>query len=243
MNLGLLGYGKMGKIIEKFVSDDDKYNIFIHDPLKKKKIGQEKCDVFIDFSVATAVSNNIEKAIENSANIIIGTTGWEFTENIKNRINESDICVVYDSNFSISMNLFQNMLENFIQNFNYIDGYDISGLEMHHRNKKDAPSGTAKTIVKKILKNSKLNSEVEFYPQNIKPDKNTLQFSHLRCGSIKGVHKIIIDSEEDMIELTHRAHGRGSFAKGALMAAEWSLGKKGIYKFNNVLNDIERSIL
>ena len=193
MKIALHGYGKMGKAIER-----------LHDgPI----VPVEECDVLIDFSHADAVLDCVDKACAAGCNLVIGTTNWEqHLPEVKKRVEEAKIGALYASNFSIGMALFTKLAE---QAKALLAEYDVSGVEVHHSAKKDAPSGTAKQL--------------------------GVPFASVRVGKVPGTHTLIFDSEVDTIELTHRARSREGFARGALRAAQWIRGKKGLYTLDDML--------
>lgn len=199
MKITLLGYGKMGKLIEQLALASG-HEIVNHSP-----------DVYLDFSHADCILNNINTCIKHSKPLIIGTTGWDHQlQEVKNKINNANIGCLYSPNFSIGIYLFMKLIKNSEKLFKE---YDVSGMEAHHRTKKDQPSGTAKAL-------SSL-----FSPP--------IEFSSVRCGFIPGTHTIYFDGPSDSITLTHQARNREGFALGALKAAEWILDKKGFYTMDD----------
>jgi len=256
MNFGLFGYGKMGKEIEALAKQRSHSIAAIADPAYREgSIGSnlsgmkkefEGCDVLIDFSVASAVVEHVEFAAEVKIPIILGTTGWQKNlERVKNIVNESSIAAVAGSNFSLGMNLFIETVEKAAKLFGQFDDFDCAVFESHHNQKVDAPSGTAITIGNVILDNFPAKKKIRPGLPAVDPvsgsgriGKDELQINSLRIGSDYGTHSVFFDSEYDRVELTHTSRGRRGLALGAVLAAEWAVGKKGFYQFREILNKL-----
>jgi 4-hydroxy-tetrahydrodipicolinate reductase len=240
MNIALLGYGKMGKIIEK-IATDRKHNIVLKiDFYNQQDLtveNLEKADVAIEFSTPGSVLNNIMACFEANVPVVVGTTGWyENLPELKHDCIEGNHTLLYASNFSVGVNIFfhvNKILARLMNNYPY---YDVQVEEIHHTQKLDAPSGTAITIAEGIIENidSKkewvniLSNEDDNSPDdNVKNDQ--LLIESFRIDSVPGTHTVIYDSEVDMIEFKHTAHNRNGFALGAVLAAEWVQGKKGFF--------------
>lgn len=238
--LALIGYGSMGQEVERVAVEKgylitDRFEI--NTPINNNK--NYNFDVAIDFSLPDAVLSNIKILSELKKNVVIGATGWlsHFPE-VKNLVDKSGIGLVYGSNFSLGVNLFFEIVNTASKLFNSVDGYDLMVHELHHKRKKDSPSGTAKTIAeiiirefknkKKILDDSVLSRAIE---------KDELHVSSTRGGEITGTHTVYIDSIADSIELTHRAKNRTGFALGALEAANWINGRHGIFEFKDIIKN------
>ncbi|QVL54989.1 MAG: dihydrodipicolinate reductase [Simkaniaceae bacterium] len=200
MKIALIGYGKMGKAVNDLsrAMGHTCSNEFVSD-----------ADVCIDFSAGRAVKKT---ALSIEIPWVLGTTGWSKSETLP-IVEEREIPLLYASNFSIGMAFFRKMAK---LGENLFKGYAIEGVEIHHTEKKDAPSGTA----------LKLMEEIE-----------GLKFKSIRNGNEVGTHQIIFRSIEESVELTHRAHDRKVFARGAILAAEWLMGKKGIYTFDDYIEE------
>ena len=182
-------------------------------------------DVVIDFSIGDAVPRNVEASVRAGVPIVEGTTGWKSKENdIKEAVKEFNGALVYGANFSIGVNVFYRIAKQAAQLFNAVEGYAPFIEESHHARKKDAPSGTA-------LKLREVMSE--HLGENI-PTSST------RAGFIPGTHRVGFDSEADQILLTHTARSREGFAAGALLAARWIRGRKGVFEFGDVIAEIIR---
>ncbi len=243
MNIALLGYGKMGKEIEAatqgtgisvvkiFRSSDNKGG----NGLTPKSLSG--VDVCIDFSVPAGVLDNIKAAAACGKDIIVGTTGWlDNLDDVQTIVRDNDIGLLYSSNFSIGVNIFMQMVENAVGIFNAYPDYDVALSETHHSKKADSPSGTALSLASLILQHFQMKTEVlsAVVEGAIKPHQ--LQVTSTRVGHVAGMHSVLFDSGFDSIELRHTAKNRRGFALGALNAAEWLSGRKGIYTMNDVLH-------
>jgi 4-hydroxy-tetrahydrodipicolinate reductase len=226
MKLTIIGYGKMGKMVEKFAQDLGHEIISIVDPSKfGNKIDAEalkNTDVCIDFTNSTAVLNNIERVISFGKDMVVGTTGWEnHKELVKKWVETSQTGFLYGSNFSLGVNLFLKVIEKASKIFAPFIEYDIGLWEGHHKHKLDTPSGTAKSILYTI-------------EQETNRASGSIAISSTRCGSLPGSHMVIFDSPQDTITFTHEARNREGFAQGAIKAAEWLKGKRGFYTFSDL---------
>jgi 4-hydroxy-tetrahydrodipicolinate reductase len=219
MNIGLFGYGKMGKIVESVAITRGHQ---ISEILSGENSFQGNADVYIDFSLPEAVFENAKMAIENGIPIVIGTTGWlEKKATLELLAQQKSIPAVYGGNFSLGVNLFWRSLEKTAKEFSAFAGeYDVFVHEFHHREKKDSPSGTAITTAEILLdafpKNRICTESV--HERIILPEE--LHTTSTRGGSIPGTHCVYFDSLFDTIEITHRARTREGFALGAVLAAE-----------------------
>jgi len=242
MNIGLIGYGKMGKMIHRLAEKEGHKITFIQDPREKDPARRDRkgTDVYIDFSAGDAVRENILMACREKKPLVIGSTGWEWDKALKDAVEKSGICLVCDSNFSPGMYLFRRIVEEAAVMIIVFDVYDVAGMEMHHKEKVDAPSGTARALSEIIVKNFMGKKKAEFYPKNEKRPADSFHFTSLRCGRIPGTHTLLFDSAEDTIELTHQARTREGFARGALLAAEWTRQESGILAFKDVMESLMR---
>jgi len=239
MKIALLGYGKMGKIIEK-IAISRKHEIVLtidHDTLDDLTVENlQKADVVIEFTMPASVLDNIKHCFNAGVPIVVGTTGWyDQIPEIKQLCQESNSTLLYGSNFSVGVNIFfhvNRLLAKVMNNYPY---YDVQVEEIHHTQKLDSPSGTAITIAEGILENLEAKSEwVNVLTTDDKSDddavsNNQLLIESLRIDSVPGTHTVIYDSEVDTIEFKHTAHNRNGFALGAVLAAEWLHNKKGFY--------------
>jgi 4-hydroxy-tetrahydrodipicolinate reductase len=230
MKIALLGYGKMGKLVEVLALQEGwqigpKLDIYNNAEGHGITVDSMKgVDVAVDFSQPDAVMANIEGIAKLGLNLVIGTTGWlHDIERVEEIVRSAGIGMVYGSNFSVGMNLFFEIVERGAQLIGSLQQYDPFVVEQHHRAKKDAPSGTA-LYLKKILS-----------PRF--PDR-TLTVACTRAGFIPGNHQVGFDSDADTILLEHRARNRQGFAEGAILAAKWIAGKKGLYDFHDVFTQV-----
>ena len=242
LKIALIGYGQMGKLIEQIARNNDCEIVAIIDPLLGNEITAETitdADVCIEFSTPDAAFGNIKKLIELGKNVVSGTTGW-FGEldKIKLLVEKKGTGFIYGSNFSVGMNLFFSIIKSTAKLMNYAEEYDLYGLEMHHKKKKDSPSGTAKVLSEIILKNIDRKTLAKYEKLNRKIEKNEFHFASVRSGDIPGMHSISFDSEYDTIELKHTARNRNGLALGAIKASKWINDRTGFYNFTDNLNKI-----
>lgn len=244
MKIALLGYGKMGQMIERMAMQrghDIVLKITVNnlDDLTKENLS--KADIAIDFSTPDAVIDNIYKCFEVNLPIVVGTTGWYGElQNIKNDCMASNNTLLYGSNFSVGVNLFFHLNKFLARLMNNYPEYDVQVEEIHHTQKLDAPSGTAMTIAEGIIdqlerKNEWVNELVG--SQEIETVKNDqLLIESHRMENVPGTHSVVYSSEVDDIEIKHTAHNRAGFALGAVIAAEWLQNKQGFYNIADVFN-------
>jgi len=247
MKIVLLGYGKMGKIIEK-IAHDRKHEIILKiDQDNQHDLTAENlqlADVAIEFSTPHTVLNNIEQCLNAGVPVVVGTTGW-YNElpALKEKFEASDTAMLYASNFSVGVNIFfhvNKVLAKLMNNYPY---YDVQVEEIHHTQKIDSPSGTAITIAEGIIENLGAKKEwvnalsadgAENADDSVKTDQ--LLIESFRINSVPGTHTVIYDSEVDSIEFKHTAHNRNGFALGAVLAAEWIQGKQGFYSVQDMFD-------
>lgn len=226
MRLALLGYGRMARVIEAQARDGGHE---VGAVVTSRNAGDASRllpghDVAIDFSVAGAVAAHVEASAAAGVPLIEGTTGWHVQEAaVRRLVEERGGALVYGANFSIGANLFCRIVARAAELVRAIPGYDPFIEEAHHAAKRDAPSGTA-LVLKDILVRQLGRSD--------------LPVASTRAGSIPGTHRVGFDSPGDQIMLTHAARSRDGFAAGALLAARWVLGRRGVYTFANVLDDV-----
>jgi 4-hydroxy-tetrahydrodipicolinate reductase len=239
MKIALLGYGKMGKIIEK-IAIGRKHEIVLtidHDNLHDLTAENlQKADAVIEFTTPSSVLGNIDHCFNAGVPIVVGTTGWyDKIPEIKQRCEQDGNSLMYASNFSVGVNIFFHVNRLLAKVMNRYPYYDVQVEEIHHTQKMDAPSGTAITIAEGIIES--LDSKREWINVLTTDDKdddetvteNQLLIESMRIDNIPGTHTVIYDSEVDMIEFKHTAHNRNGFALGAVLAAEWIHDKKGFY--------------
>lgn len=230
MKIALFGYGKMGKTIEQIALQKG-HTIVLKTSGKSSLEKIIEADVAIDFSTPKAAASNIKFCLERQIPIICGTTGWLDNYNeIINFCNKCNGAFIYASNFSIGVNIFFKMNEYLAKLMKPWKEYQVSLEEIHHTEKLDTPSGTAITLAEDIIKNSDNKS------WNLKKaKKKNIMITSKRVTNVKGTHTINYQSEIDTISIQHEAHSREGFALGALIAAEWLIGKKGVFSMKDVL--------
>lgn len=244
MKIVLLGYGKMGQLIERFAMKRGHEVVLIVDERNRDSITSEDLEdagMAIDFSTPNAALENISLCFESNLPLVVGTTGWyEHLDEVKDTCLEADQALLYGSNFSIGVNIFFHINKMLAKAVNPYKQYDVQVEEIHHIHKLDAPSGTAITIAEGILENSDekkswVNS-VEGSGEEVIPKPNELLIESLRIEEVPGTHTVLYSSEVDQIEFKHTAHSREGFALGAVIAAEWLFGKKGFYQVTEMFD-------
>ena len=230
MKIALLGYGKMGKVIERIALERD-HEIVLKKDQDTSFDGLKNADVAIDFSVPNSAVANISECLINGIPVISGTTGWltNYPKMVQ-LCEEKNGSFIYGSNFSLGVNVFFELNEYLAKMMANLKQYNVSMEEIHHTQKLDAPSGTAITLADGIIKNTNYaNWTLET------PISNEIHIDAKRIENVPGTHSIFYDSEVDQIEIKHTAHSREGFAFGAVIAAEWLVGKKGVFTMKDVL--------
>lgn len=236
MKIALLGYGKMGKVIERIALERG-HEIVLRKSSSDTFEGLSNADVAIDFSVPTAAVGHISECLNNNIPIVSGTTGWlEDYDKMVTLCNDKNGAFIYGSNFSLGVNLFFELNTYLAKMMSQFDQYSISMEEIHHTQKLDAPSGTAISLAKDILKNSKYSN----WSIDANHAKNELFIDAQRIENVPGTHSVFYTSDVDTIEIKHTAHSRDGFALGSVIAAEWILGKKGVFTMKDLLSSVIR---
>ena len=239
MNIALLGYGKMGKEIESIALqrghaivlkvDETNASQFQEDPIA---IGLKKADVAIEFSTPHTVISNIKKCFEAQVPIIVGTTGWyELIKEIGTESQQKNGTLFHANHFSLGVNLFFKVNSYLAELMNKYDSYNVEMEEIHHIHKLDKPSGTAISLANQVL--DKIERKKNWSITETKED--TLFIKDIREGEVPGTHIIKYTSAVDDIEIMHKAHNRKGFALGAVIAAEYIKGKKGIFTMSDLI--------
>ena len=231
MKIALLGYGKMGKVIERIALERG-HEIVLKKSSSTTFEGLENADVAIDFSLPSVALENISTCINNGIPVISGTTGWlENYHEMVQLCEAKNAAFLYGSNFSLGVNLFFELNKILAKMMNkYRNEYQINLEEIHHTQKLDAPSGTAITIAEGIIENTTYNSwSMEDQSQEIIP------IEAKRIENVPGTHIVQYNSDVDTIEISHTAHSRKGFALGAVIAAEWIWNKEGVFTMKDVL--------
>ncbi|MBB5639389.1 4-hydroxy-tetrahydrodipicolinate reductase [Pedobacter cryoconitis] len=244
MNIALIGYGKMGQIIERFAIErghEVVLKIGIDNLADLTVSNLRKADVAIDFSTPDAAINNIYTCFDANVPLVVGTTGWYGQlQEIKDECLRRNNTLLYGSNFSIGVNLFFHINEVLAKVMNNYPVYDVQVEEIHHTQKLDSPSGTAMTIAEGIIENldrkSEWVNELDGNPAIDVLKQEQVLIASQRIENIPGTHTVIYSSEVDEIELKHTAHSRAGFALGAVVAAEWLQNKQGFYNISDIFN-------
>ena len=246
MKIALIGYGNMGKEVELLALKQGHQIIARVDPIAGDNVFPSitkellsEVNVCIEFSQPQSTLPNIQKIVESGKPIVIGTTGWYHQiPQAKKIIQDNAVGCVYAPNFSLGLNLFLQIVKTSAKLLHSFDNYDAFVMEIHHRKKMDSPSGTAKIIGDILLEYfpRKQHLVTECLNRKISPEE--LHLVSARSGHFPGTHSVIFDSEEDSLELVHRARSRAGFAFGALLAAQWIQERKGFYAFEQVLKNL-----
>lgn len=253
MKIALIGYGGMGKTVRRIAEERGHEVSVIIDPHAEDATARgvttdalARIDVAIDFSLADAVISNVRICMEAGVNVVMGTTGWyDKIEEVRRMIEgegeeEKEILpavgFLWSSNFSIGVNLYFKIIDEAARLMNSFDEYDVWGHEIHHYNKADSPSGTAKTLSKILLERLDRKTAVVDEKLNRRREQGEIHFSSVRGGAVNFAHTIGFDSAADRILITHEARNRDGYALGAVKAAEWLAGKRGFFGMEDFLN-------
>ena len=229
MKLAIIGYGAMGQLVAKLAAEQGHEVSVTLNSRDAERSTEELagslrgCDVAIDFSVAAAVIPNVKACASAELPLVEGTTGWQSRlDEAKNVVSQNDGALIYGANFSVGVQVFYRIAASASELFHSLESYDAFIEEAHHKRKRDAPSGTA----------LQLGEIVALHVGREVPVSST------RAGYIPGTHRVGFDSAADQIILEHTARGREGFAAGALLAASWIIGRKGVYEFSEVFDEI-----
>ncbi len=229
MKLLVLGKGKTGSIVAD-VARERGHNVIAFDEhdtadaaaLSAENLRKLAIDVAIDFTMPTAVIENVIACAAAKVNVVVGTTGWyQHLGKVRELVEESKIGFVYGSNFSVGVNIFFNIIRDAAAAARF--GYEVKIIERHHEQKKDKPSGTAFTLHRVIKEAAGADAEI----------------TSIREGDVVGTHTVLLDSDSDTMMLVHDSKSRRGFAEGAVRAAEWIEGKKGFYEFKDVFSEMK----
>lgn len=239
MKIALIGYGKMGKEIEQIALsrghtivlkiDVNNVNTFTSDDLKI-------ADVAIEFSTPESAINNIYKCFDAGLPVVVGTTGWlGKLDEVKQKCTEKNQALFYASNYSIGVNLFFKLNTELAKLMNKYSDYNVTLEEIHHVHKLDAPSGTAISLANQVIEQ---NAVKQKWVNNKTDNAAELSIISKRIDEVPGTHTVTYSSDVDEISITHLAHNRKGFALGAVIAAEWIIGKKGIFGMDDLMDTI-----
>jgi len=231
MNLAIVGYGKMGRLIEQLAPEygfDVKLRLDVNNNAKFEGLTAENfrgVDTAIEFSTPATAPENIERLARLGVNVVVGTTGWfDQLERVREIVDRDKIALVWSANFSVGVNIFSQIVAEAAKLMARQPEYGAWAWEIHHATKKDAPSGTLLALVEKMKRSG--------YSRPI-------DVSSSRAGTHPGTHEIGFDSGADSITIRHTARSREGFARGALRAARWLNGKKGLFDFRDIVNELD----
>ena len=236
MKIALIGYGKMGKAIKE-IAQAEGIEIVLKISSENKDLftieNIKEADVAIEFSNPDSAVKNIKRCFDAHIPVVCGTTGWlKHIDEVKEYCNKTQGAFLYASNFSIGVNLFFALNKYLASLMNAHNEYDVSIEETHHTQKKDAPSGTAITLAEQLIQKIKTKKN---WVNNETDDDSSLKIISKRINDVPGIHTVKYNSPTDFIEITHSAYNRKGFAGGALLAAKFIIGKKGIFSMQDVL--------
>ena len=235
MNIAIIGYGKMGKVIEQLAIErghtitakiTSQESDFSPDLLKNS-------DVAIEFSIPSAAISNMNKCFDAGIPVVVGTTGWmDYFEQVSSTCKEKNGGLFYSSNFSVGVNIFFKVNQLLAKLMNGQPSYEISMEEIHHTQKLDSPSGTALTIANQILENV---DRKESWIESNTPSSTEIGITAKRIADTPGTHIVTYENDIDKIEISHEAKGRKGFALGSILAAEFMVGKTGVFGMEDLL--------
>jgi 4-hydroxy-tetrahydrodipicolinate reductase len=254
MKIGLVGYGKMGKMIETLALEKGHTISAIVEPHASTSnipSGAPLCssiasahlliesDVVIEFTHPSTVLSNIKALTERKLSVVVGTTGWhDHLDEVSSWVAQSGASLLWSSNFSLGVNLFYEIAAFAAKLMDSYSEYDVGGWESHHNKKADSPSGTAKTLVEAVLNEMTRKTKAVYETlEHRPPAADEIHYPSLRVGSMPGTHTLFFDSPSDTIEITHVARNREGLASGAIQAAEWLAvsNRQGMFTMHDVL--------
>ena len=254
MKIAIVGYGKMGKMVERIALDHGHTVTAIVESLPQEANPPSRAPLYraiaeagnlhgaeaaIEFTQPGTALANIKALAEKKIPAVIGTTGWlEQIDEARRAVEQAGASLIWASNFSLGVNIFYRVAWYAAQLADSFPEYDVGGFESHHNKKLDSPSGTAKTLVEGVLARMKQKDTAVWETLNRCPQPGELHFPSLRVGSVPGTHSIFFDSPADTIEITHTARNREGFASGAIRAAQWLPGRKGFFTIDDMLKDL-----
>jgi 4-hydroxy-tetrahydrodipicolinate reductase len=272
VNIAIIGYGRMGRLIEAEALDRGHLISAVVDPLAGGTLsrsgvliragidqldgnlpegsppGAGRTDAAIEFTRPDTAPDNIKALAERHIPVVTGTTGWlDRLDEVKRAVEAARSALLWASNFSLGVNLFYRIASYAAALADPFPEYDVGGWEAHHNKKADSPSGTAKTLVELVLSRMARKKRAAWDSLSGPPAPDTIHFPSLRVGAMPGTHSLIFDSPADTITITHSARNREGFASGALRAAEWlaasGTARRGIFTMDDVMNDTLEAIL
>ena len=245
MNVAIIGYGRMGHEIEAVLGNRGHSVGLRIDPVsddaEAKSLSIDSLsgvDMAIEFSLPDGVLSNAKMYSAAGVPAVVGTTGWESDREAVSKLYADGGSYLWGSNFSIGAHVFFALVAKAAALVSSISDYDIMVQEIHHKNKKDSPSGTAITTAQRILENHSGKTKVHTQRLDRKPHEHELHVSSLRGGSIPGIHSVIADSDFDTLEVKHTVRTRGGFSLGAVLAAEWLANKPGFFTVEDFIGEV-----
>lgn len=238
MKIALIGYGKMGKTIEKIALSRGHEIVARIDVNNQEDFDSEafrSADVAIEFTTPATAVANYRKAFERHVPVVSGTTSWGSVDDIDDIINRYDATFFWTSNFSVGVNIFFEINKRLSRMMNRFPQYTPSMTEIHHIHKLDHPSGTAKTLAESIIAET---DRIDSWTEDATNAPDQLLITHEREGEVPGTHIVTWDSPVDTITIEHKAKSREGFALGAVIAAEWSAGRKGVLTMEQMMGDL-----
>ena len=241
MKIALIGYGKMGKMIEQIALDRGHEIVSIIDVNNQEDFDSPEfasADVAIEFTAPQAAYGNYLKAFKHNVKVVSGSTGWmnDHGDDVRRMCSEEGQTLFWASNFSIGVAIFSAVNRYLAKIMNGFEQYDAHMEETHHIHKIDAPSGTAITLAEEIVENLDRKTSWIKGQENVPYDAKTLRVDSLRRGEVPGIHTVRYDSEADCITITHDAHSRKGFALGAVLAAEYTPKHNGLLTISDMFN-------
>lgn len=247
MRIAIVGYGRMGRMIHSVAAEKGIEVSAIIDPYStdagviSRSLSMDElsdAEVVIDFSSPESVFDNLIFYGRCGVPAVIGTTGWyDRIDELKSIIDTSSCSILYSGNFSIGIAVYIKTVEKLSRMMNRLSAYDVALSETHHTAKADSPSGTALMIAEKVMENMERKKGILVGNSDGRIDPSVIQISSMRVGKVPGIHELVFDSDEDTITLTHSARSRRGFATGAILAASWLFGRKGLFCMDDFIDD------
>jgi 4-hydroxy-tetrahydrodipicolinate reductase len=237
MRIALLGYGKMGREVEAAArAQGHEITAVLDDAAGATRGSLEDAEVAVDFTTPDAALGNIQRACALGLDLVVGTTGWyNRLDEAKAAVNRAETGLVWAPNFSLGVHLFVRLAQQAGRLLDALEEYDVAVHETHHRHKVDHPSGTAIRLADVLVDAVGRKGRWEAGPPEGRPDPDVLWVTSSRVGEVPGTHVVSLEGPDDSVELKHTARGRSGFARGAVAAAAWIRGRKGVYGIEEML--------
>ncbi|XOV67973.1 MAG: 4-hydroxy-tetrahydrodipicolinate reductase [Fluviicola sp.] len=239
MNIALIGYGKMGRVIES-IAEERGHTIVakVNSEFTIEQVNFSQVDVAIEFTAPELAVKHIHHCVDHQTPVVVGTTAWGAQlDEVTEYVNSHDGALLHASNFSIGVNIFFDINRRLASLMEPHTNYEASMEETHHTQKLDAPSGTAITLANDMMfENKNLSSWVHAEEKTPKVNRGQIALTSFRKEGIPGTHQIQYQSEIDTIEIKHTAHNRKGFALGSVVAAEWLFHKKGVFTMKDIIS-------